>query len=179
MRNVAAAIFTFFVAAALFAQPKDELSVFASRYTEGIRNSNSVSLGVAFDRMLTPRISAQLWIASEHHYTYPYVVEPNGSFRQVARVRFHTIPIDLTVQYHFLNDTAWKPFVGVGARYVGAPKVSSAFRYQNHLGPEIVGGTAFQITRRFGLRADGKIYFGDREHYDDQLKTSLGLFWRF
>ena len=115
---------------------------------------------------------------SERHQSYPYVVSPTGAFVPIDAVRFHTYPIDFSVRYHWVNDTRWKPFVGVGVRYVAAPDVK-AFGYQNHFGPEIVGGTAFQITKSLGVVADGKAYVGDHEPYDQPWKVGFGLAWRF
>ena len=183
MHNAAAILFALLVAPAAFAQQKNEFTVFLTdariSYSSQSGTEASTSFGIAFDRVLTPRISAQLAIGSERHHTYSYVVEPNGSFRQVTPSGFRTYPIDLAVRYQFLTDTRWKPDLGLGARYVAAPRVGSEFRYRDHFGPEIVGGTAFQFTRSFGLVLDGRIYVGDREHYDSQFKPSFGLLWRF
>lgn len=170
-------------APAVFAQPRDTVSIFVSQATFGWSSNHGTQLSgavaAAFDRMLTPRVSAQLWIGTERHRTYSYVVEPNGAFRDVPPARFRTYPVDVAVRYHFLNETRWKPYIGAGARYVHAPGVSSDFRYSNHVGPEIVGGTALNITRSLAVVADAKIYFGEREQYDDQFKSAIGLSWRF
>ena len=184
MRNVAAILFSLLVAASVFGQQqKNEFSVFLTDSNIGYSSNRgtfgSTSYGLAFDRTLTPRLSAQVSIGFERHHTYNYFVTPGGGFQQITPLAFHTHPIDLAVRYHFLNDTRWKPYLGLGARYVRQPNVGSEFRYQNHLGPEIVGGTAFQFTRSFGLVLDGKLYLGDREHYDAQFKPSFGLLWRF
>jgi hypothetical protein len=66
----------------------------------------------------------------------------------------------------------------VASSYQSA-KSRSQFRYRSHFGPEIDGGTVFQLNRSFGLVLDGRIYFGDHEHYDHQFKPSFGLSWRF
>lgn len=173
MRKVIVAL-AVLIASSAFAQQKNELALF---HAEGP--------GVAFSRMVTPNISAQLAVAWERHQSYPYVVTPTGAFVPVDAVRFRTHPIDLSVRYHWLNDTRFKPFVGIGARYVGAPNISvdsnvvRRFDYRSHFGPEIVGGMSFQLTKSLGALIDGKAYFGDRESYDNPWKTSLGLVWRF
>jgi len=180
MGRCAIILCSFLVAATALGQPKNEFSVFV---TEANINSGGTrsgqSFGAAFDRMFSPRISAQLAVGSERHRSYAYIVNPNGTFTATDPVGFRTYPIDFSVRYHFVNDTRWHPYAGLGARYVRQPHVSSQFNYQDHIGPEIVGGTAFQLTRSFGLVVDGKVYLGDREQYDSQLKTSFGLLWRF
>lgn len=183
MRKVVVVLFSLLIASAALAQQKNEFSVFVTNSSltlsrdHGPQGSNS--LGLAFDRMVTPRISTQLSVNYERHRTYSYIVNPTGTFAAVPPVRFTTVPIDLSARYHFLNETRWKPYLGLGLRYVRQPNISSQFNYQDHIGPEIVGGTAVQFTRSFGLLLDGKVYLGDREQYDSQFKTSFGLLWRF
>ena len=174
------ALFAF--SSSAFAQQKNAFSIFVTdwQFSRDTRGSHAnAGAGIAFDRMLTPRFSAELAIASERHHTYPYIVNTNGLFQEVTPRAFRIYPVDLAVRYHFLNETRWKPFIGVAAHYVGAPHVGSEFRYQNHFGPEIVGGTVVQLGRSFGLVLDGKIYIGDREHYVYPFKPSFGLLWRF
>ncbi len=183
MRRVATALIVLLFALPAFAQQKNEFQIFLTNgvisHSSASGTEASASGGMAFDRMVTSRMSAQFAVGFERHRTYSYVVEPGGTFRQVTPLRFRTYPIDLAVRYHFLNDTRWKPYLGLGARYVAAPNVGSEFRYKNHIGPEIVGGTVFQIGRSFGLVLDGKVLVGDHEPYDDPFKTSFGLNWRF
>jgi outer membrane protein W len=184
MRTLVVALFVALFTTAVFAQqPKNGFSIFVSdlEVTHGKYDGThgSAAFGASFDRMLTPNVSAQLAIASEQHRSYGYVVNANGTFTQVPAVSFHTVPIDLAARYHFLNETRWKPYVGLGLRYVGAPGVGREWRYQNHIGPEIVGGTLFRINRSLFLTLDGRVYVGDREAYDSQFKPSLGLRWQF
>ena len=183
MRTMAAVGISLLVASTAFAQKKNELSVFvtdaAFGYSRDQGTEGSASFGLAFDRMWTPQVSTQLSVGYERHHTYPYIVNPTGTFTAVPPVRFTTLPIDLSARYHFLNETRWKPYLGLGLRYVRQPNISSQFNYRDHIGPEIVGGTAVQFTRSFGLVLDGKAYLGDREQYDSQFKTSFGLLWRF
>ena len=183
MRTLVTTLLTLLLASAASAQQRNELSFFASNpglgYSSTGGTNASAGLGIAFDRMFTPRVSAQLSIASEQHRTYPYVVAPNGSFQQVTPRSFQTYPIDLAVHYHFLKDSRWQPYLGLGAHYVSAPHVGSQFGYQNHLGPEIVGGTVFRIGPSFGIVLDGKVTLGDREHYDPSFRPSVGFTWRF
>jgi outer membrane protein W len=170
-------------ASTVFAQQKNSFSVFVTdfglTYSSASGTNYSSGIGFAFDRMFTPRLSGEFAISTEQHRTYPYIVAPDGSIRQVTPVGFRTYPIDLALRYHFLNDSRWKPYLGVGAHYIGAPHVGSGFRYQNHIGPEIVGGTVLQLGRSFGFVLDGKVYLGDRESYVPPFSPSFGLNWRF
>ena len=183
MRKFAAVVFTLLVASSAFAQKKNDFSIFVTDATFGWSSDRGAighgSVGVAFDRMVTQKISAELAVSYEKHHTYGYYVNSNGTFTQIQPLPFSTYPIDLAARYHFLNDTRWKPYVGLGLRYVRQPHISSQFNYQDHIGPEIVGGTVFQFNKSFGLLLDGKAYLGDREFYDSQLKASFGLLWRF
>ena len=80
MRKAAVILFSMLIASAAIAQEKkNDFSVFVSRGTTA-----SASYGIAFDRMLTPQFSAQLAIGSEGHWTYPYIVNPTGTFRPVC-----------------------------------------------------------------------------------------------
>jgi outer membrane protein W len=168
---------------AALAQQKNAVSVFLSEpwigFSSGSGAQGSAGVGISFARMFTPTVSAQLAIGSEGAHTYPYVVGANGSIIPVERRSFRIFPVDLTVQYHFLNDTRWKPFIGAGAHYVGAPNVGSEFGYQNHLGGLIVGGTTFRIDRSFGIVLEGKSVLGNREPYDRVFRTVIGLDWHF
>ena len=183
MHKAAAVVFSLMIASAAFAQQKNEFQFFVSNLAGGWTSNDgttvSAGIGVAYKRVFTPRFSAQLAVTGEHHDTNPYVVNPDGSFRNVNSVGFHTYPIDLTARYDFVNDTRWKPYLGGGVRYVAAPNVDPAFGYQNKLGFEAIGGTEFQITHKFGLLIDGKFNFSDHEHYDEPFKTSFGVLWKF
>ena len=183
MHKAAAVVFSLMIASSAFGQQKNEFQVFVSNlavsWTSNDGTHGSAGFGLAYRREFTPRFSTQLAVTTEHHETYDYVVEPNGSFRDVPAQSFHTYPIDLTGRYDFVNDTRWKPYLGGGLRYVAAPNVDTAFGYSNHVGAEIIGGTAFRITPKFGLVLDGKVNFGDHESYDVPFKTSFGLLWRF
>lgn len=168
---------------AAFAQQPNQLSVFLSNPWIGYGSPSGVKassgIGLSFARMFTPRVSAQLAVASEAARTYPYIVTTQGDIASVTSRSFHVYPVDLTVRYHFLNDTRWKPFLGLGDHYVGAPNVGSEFGYRNHLGGLLIGGSEFQIGRSFGLLLDGRAVFGKHEPYDVSSRVNVGFNWRF
>ena len=112
--------------------------------------------GVAYDRTFAPRWSVQASVAVERHPSYDYVFEDNGAITLVPRERLRTMPIDLVARYHWLNDTRWKPYAGLGAHYVAAPDADRRFRYRNHLEGAINGGTLFMLTHDLGLMLDSR-----------------------
>jgi outer membrane protein W len=173
MRKIVGFVVTAFACCAASAQQTQTLSAFVSN------NTDEPSYGISYERMFAPRWSVQAAVAVERHHSYGYVVEDNGAIAMVEPERLRTVPIDLTAGYHWPNDTRWKPFLGIGAHYVAAPDADPRFRYRNHLHPAINGGTLFMLTHNLGLMLDGRIYLGDHEPYDDNLKTSIGLSWRF
>jgi outer membrane protein W len=170
-----------FIAPAVFAQRQNNFTVFLNQF--GLEESNTgrhwySSYGAAFESSFTPHFSAQISVGSEQHRSFPYVVDETGYINQVTPVRFRTYPIDLTARYRWVNETRFKPYIGLGARYVAAPHVDSMFGYTNRVTPELVGGVVYQL-RHLGIVADGKVLLGDHEYYDSAFKTSIGLNWRF
>jgi outer membrane protein W len=134
---------------------------------------------LSFEKMFAERLSLQAAVAYERHRSYPYVVEDDGSFTPVARRNLHTVPIDLTARYHWLNDTRWKPYLGLGAHYVAAPTADRRFRYQDHINGTVNGGVLFMFTPSVGALLDGRALLGDKGPYDTAFKLSAGLSWRF
>jgi hypothetical protein len=58
-------------------------------------------------------------------------------------------------QYHFFNDSRWKPYLGAGVRYVDA---NAEFRDLGaRISPEINGGVSFMMTPNLSLRFDGRV----------------------
>ena len=161
------------VCSAAYAQQTQTLSLFRSGVDE------QAGYGISYEQMFAPRWSVQAAVAVERHHSYGYVVEDNGAIAMVEPERLRTVPIDLTARYHWPNDTRWKPFLGIGAHYVAAPDADPRFHYRNHLQTAFNGGTLFMLTHNLGLMLDGRIYLGGHEPYDDNLKTSIGLSWRF
>ena len=173
MRSVVVLVVVLAASSAAYAQQTQTLSLFRSDIDE------PGGYGVSYERMFAPRWSVQASVAVEHHRSYEYVYEDNGAITLVPRERLRTMPIDLVARYHWLNDTRWKPYIGLGAHYVAAPDADRRFRYRNHLEAGINGGTLFMLTHDLGLMLDGRIYAGNHESYDQSPRTSIGLSWRF
>ncbi len=171
------------IAPAAFAQQKNDVYILVNGPASLAGGSAGTraegGIGVSFARLFTPRISGQLSLSYEQRSSYPYVVNANGSITQVTPATLHTFPIDATARYHLFDDSRWKPYLGAGFRYVGAPSADSRFGYQSHLNPEIVGGTIFQIRPSIGIVLEGKQLLGNREPYDPSFKASAGVSWRW
>src|SRR5205823_6345748 len=137
------------VAPSAFAQRKNELSVFLSdisHVTEAFGKTHWYGgVGLAYNAFVTPRFSAQLAVAAEEHRSYPYIIDGLGGIQPVPSRKLRTYPIDLSGRYQFLNETRWKPYLGLGARYLAAPKADPGFGYRNRLTPEAVGGVEFLV----------------------------------
>jgi len=180
MRKVLLALLL--IAPAAYAQPKTSFSVFLSQvniaYSPTTGHHWYSDYGAGVETVFTPRFSLQASVTSERRSSRPYVVDETGYINQVPPVSFRTYPIDLTARYRFVNESRWKPFLGLGVRYVAAPHVDSMFGYSNRWTPEATGGVIFQM-RHLGIVLEGKALLGDHEYYDSVLKSSIGLNWRF
>ena len=151
--------------------PKQTLSVFLSDVG---RSNNFVNpwpggVGVSFEQMLADRLSLHGSVAYERHRT----------ITNAASRHLHTLPIDLTARYHWLNDTRWKPYLGLGLHYLAEPDVDPSFRYYRHVNGELDGGVVFMLNRSFGLLLDGKAIVSRTEPFDSNLRLSAGVSWRF
>jgi outer membrane protein W len=166
-----------------FGQEKNQFSIFVSDISNWSNTHERThwygGVGVAFDRMVTSHLSAQLGVAAEEHRTYPYLVDETGRILPVPPVDIRTYPIDLAARYHWLNDGRWRPYFGAGLRYVAAPHVDQGFLYKNHLNAQLVGGVEFLVRPSFGVVLDAKQLLGDRDNYDALFKLSAGVNWRF
>lgn len=168
--------------------PKGSLRVFAFGsnfgYTESdISGSNwSGGYGLGLEYQLSERWSGELSVAREQTPTFTFgVLNPDGTFGAVnTHITSH--PIDVVGQYHFFTKSAWKPFIGIGARYVDSSR-DEVYPYvfdEARLSPQITGGFYYNFTPHLGLRVDVKrLLRNDSASYDDARKLSVGLGWKF
>ena len=168
--------------AAALAQPKQTVSLFlagVNRYSQDARWP--AGFGIELERMFAQRLSIDAAVAYERHVSYPYVIDESGFVDVVPRAHLHTVPIDVTARYHWLNETRWKPYLGVGAHYVAAPHIhlDPGFGYQDHIDGEVDGGVVFLLKPALGVMLNGRVMAGDRESYDANFKVSAGVSWRF
>jgi outer membrane protein W len=167
--------------------PKGTFRVFAFGsnfgYTESdLSGSNwHGGYGLGLEYRLSDRWSAELSVAREESATWTFgTIGPDG---QLVQQRFSIVshPVDVVGQYHFSTGSAWKPFVGLGARYVDSS--GPGFPYsveESRISPQITGGFYYHFTPRLGLRVDVKrLLRNDSTFFDDTRKVSVGLGWKF
>ena len=81
--------------------------------------------GLGFNYWLNPRWSTELQVSREETSFSTGVVQtpfPDGTVLVTVTGRTAaSYPVDLLAQYHFVNATRWKPYLGFGAHYVERP----------------------------------------------------------
>jgi outer membrane protein W len=167
----------------LFAQQaKEDFQIFAYAGNIAITSSDRYgttvdsSYGLALSKFVTPRVSLELSASSQDWWEY----EP-GPYHfgvPIVRIRHTVYPISFDSQYHFANDSRWKPYLGLGVRYVNA--TAHYYNLGARYSPEINGGVSFMITPHVALRFDGKQELRTRgPAYDPPTRGSVGVAWHF
>lgn len=166
---IATLLAAFLFTSAAVAQQKNDAALFLSDISDGANG-----LGIELAHRVGTDFSVQLAVASEQHQASNLVFESTN-----RKVR--TYPVDLAFRYHWRNETRWKPYLGLGARYVNAPYKSgeSVYGNGNRMHAEIVGGVELLVRPAFGIVLDGRQLFGNAQSFDPSSKASLGVSWRF
>src|SRR5688572_26162685 len=92
---------------------QNELAVFVSQFQTSDRGK--VGYGVSFSRNWTRRFSTAIAVAVED----PVVAFCTGGIltpQRCSEITLRTHPVDLTGRFHFVNDTRWKLYIGLGLR---------------------------------------------------------------
>jgi hypothetical protein len=173
------AVVILWLAPAAFAQQRHAISLFA---TNSATTRAFGDYGAAISETWTPRFSTQVAMSVED----PEVCL-GGSFltRPCTRTVLRTYPVDVVGRYHFLNETRWKPFWGLGVRYVRAPRLTAELiaevgrEYPDHVDPQVVGGLEFLLRPALAITLEGKQLLADSESYDPMFKVSIGMTFRF
>jgi outer membrane protein W len=138
------------------------------RLSEGNGAVFDAGVGVALEHRFTPRWSMELEAAREVHDYQPSFFDPTV-------IEFLTYPVDGFVRYSIqTTNVRWRPFLGAGARYVSAPNEPAGAQYDSELSPEIGAGDSLSIV--FDAKALAQ---NDVPHWDELLKVSVGVGWRF
>lgn len=149
--------------------------------------------GVAFSHSWNAQWSAEGSLGFEQYYMNGQRFE--ASIPVTTREKVRTIPADLMMRFHFPNDSRWKPYVGGGAHYVGAPDITVADisttpnsaglfpvtvrRLDSRLSAQVGIGTTFMITPRVGLQFDVKrLLRNDSITFDPLTRGSFGVHWK-
>jgi hypothetical protein len=158
----------------LFAQEKrNSLYVFianpefTSSETSGTNYSGA--FGVALQHKFRERWSGELTIARQRQRTGILRFDPQGNVIERQTFYSHSIPVDLAGYYHFLNDSAWKPYLGLAARYVAEEGGAGG----------IGGGVLWRLRPAFGIRFDGKLLLGNRLSHMSSFNGAVGVAWSF
>ena len=180
-----------FVVASAFAQQNstsNAASIFVSDMSithSSVGTFVNAGYGGAFDHMFNNHISAELTVTSQR------MRQTFTTFSSAGQATYGSytktlLPIDANVSYHFLTDSRWKPYVGVGLRYLSSTVQNVAplnsYRYTSRsVDPEISGGVTFQFRPNLGLRLDAKQTVGNGGFVvgDGQTSGSIGLSFRF
>jgi Outer membrane protein beta-barrel domain len=174
MRKLIVVAVCFLVSTAAVAQQNkpNGLFVFVTNpswgYSTGSGSNWDASFGVALQRMFTPNLSGEVTVSHERHTGRVLSFDPNGNVIDSRTFTDDFTPVDLTARYHFLNDSAWKPYAGVGARYVEGRAIGG-----------LTGGVVWQFRPALGLRFDAKVLLGNQSRFTDTFNGSVGLAWRF
>jgi len=149
--------------------------------------------GVAFSHSWSAQWSAEGSLGFEQHYMNG--LRFDASIPVTTHERVRTIPAGLMMRLHFPNDSRWKPYIGGGAHYVGAPDITVADisatpnsaglfpvttrRLDSRLSAEVGVGTTFMITPRVGLQFDVKrLLRNDSIAFDPLTRGSFGVHWK-
>ena len=174
MRKLVVAVAFLLVSTAAFAQQDKPTGVFVFVTNPGGGSSERSgsywdgAFGVALQRMFTPHISGEVTVSRDHHTSRFTAFDQNGDIIEYRTFTSDSTPVDLTARYHFFTDGAWKPYAGVGVRYVE----SRAFG-------DLTGGVVWQFRPSVGLRFDAKVLLGNESRFTDPFNGSVGLAWRF
>lgn len=131
----------------------------------GLATSDTVVPELDITYYVTPNIAAELILGvTRHHVTGTGVAATNGL--DVGKAWL--LPPTLTLQYHFTNFGAFKPYVGAGVNYTwffsqsagNTPNGAGNFVTNSHLhntgGPVAQIGFDYMLNRNWGLNFDVK-----------------------
>ena len=161
------------IACSAFAQQSNVVSVFATN--PGFESSSlgthfSGGLGLALNHFWTPAFSTELIASRERSFARYEIGDYVHNSIEVVESRYTTNSADLLAQYHFRNDSRWKPYIGGGLRYANRP--GQVFQ-KNEFDAEFDAGVMWNLTRHFGLTFDGRVFTRA------SFRPSAGLSWRF
>lgn len=126
----------------------------------GLKNSTSTVPELDVSYFFTPNVAAELILGVTRHH-----VTGTGTITGVDVGKATLLPPTLTLQYHFTNFGAFKPYVGAGPNYTvffnqkAAGGVVTAVKFKNTFGFALQAGFDYMIDRHWGLNVDVKKLF--------------------
>lgn len=141
--------------------PRDHATVDAPTRVAGgsLDLSNSVVPEVDFTYFFTKNIAAELILA-----TTPHTIKGKGTLAGTQIGRTWLLPPTLTLQYHFTDFGAFKPYVGAGVNYTMFynNKDKGTFtnlNLDNRFGYALQAGFDYMIDQHWGINFDVKKVF--------------------
>lgn len=174
-RRLIFAVAVLFLSPTAFAQKQGDLR--ATLFT----TNPSGGVGLALTYWVGAQFSIEASTAVERHSARRTVVF-EGDLARVESFDYSSHPVDFFVQYHLPTATInrWKPYGGLGARYVKRPAESPDTETSAVISPELNGGVFYHLQPRLALRFDARqLLRGDTPPYDDSTKIGFGVVWRF
>jgi len=125
----------------------------------GVSVNNAVVPELDITYFFTPNIAAELILGVTRHSAFG-----TGTIAGLGRLgSTWLLPPTLTLQYHFTNFGAFRPYVGVGANYTFFFNESDGalvnFRLRDAAGFALQAGFDYMITPNIGLNFDVKRLF--------------------
>lgn len=110
---------------------------------------SNTQLGLAFGRYLSPNLAVEVLAATPFHHT----VSLNGD----ETVDFKHLPPTVSLQYYFLPDSAFNPFVGAGLNYTWTYSESvDAIGIGNSWGLAAQVGAVIKLGEKMDLVLDAR-----------------------
>ncbi|HVZ51824.1 MAG TPA: OmpW family protein [Pseudolabrys sp.] len=119
--------------------------------------SDSIVPELDISYFFTPNIAAELILGVTRHH-----VTGAGSIAGVDVGKAWLLPPTLTLQYHFTNFGAFKPYIGAGVNYTmffsqeAAGGAVTALDLKNSFAPALQIGFDYMIDRHWGVNVDVK-----------------------
>ena len=119
---------------------------------------NAVSLDLDFSYFFTENLAAELTLTYSRHN----VKAKNTDVGNIDLGSVDILPPTLTLQYHFLPKTAFRPYLGAGVSYVLTPNadhgpIATSVNYENgKFAPALQIGFDYFFTKNWCLNVDVK-----------------------
>lgn len=122
--------------------------------------SNQIVPELDFSYFFTTHLAAELILATTHHSAEA----TNTALGTVDLGTVWVLPPTLSLQYHFLPESRFNPYVGVGLNYthfynVTNGPVSLSTHYGDSVGPALEVGADFAINDQWSINIDAKQVF--------------------